>query len=246
MSSRFPSVVSAVALLSATMLSALPAAAQETPQRRDAPRIAVAGEGEVAVAPDMAIVNLSVVREADTAKAALAANSAAMKQVIDALKAAGLAERDIQTTNFTIQPRYLQQSPRDKPQDPKIVGYAVSNEVTVHIRKLEEAGSIIDRVVGLGVNQGGGINFVKEDLKDVMTEARKRAVADAIAKARTLAEAAGAKLGPVLSISEGGMPPRAVPYATAPMRMAAEKAVPLASGENTYQAQVNMVFEIER
>lgn len=226
-------------------VAGLPALAQEAPPRRDLPRITVSGEGEVAVAPDMAIVNLSVVREADTAKAALAANSAAMKQVLDALKGAGIADRDVQTTNFSIMPRY-QQPPRDKPQDPKIIGYAVSNEVTVRLRKLDEAGGLIDKVVGLGVNQGGGINFVKEDLKAVMTEARKRAVADAIEKARTLAEAAGAKLGPVLAINEGGGPSRPLPYAAAPMRMAAEKAVPLASGENTYQTQVNMVFEIER
>lgn len=245
MSSPFLPALAASTLLAAAVMPALPASAQDAEARRVPPRISVTGEGEVSVAPDMAIVNLSVIREADTAKSALAANSTAMKQVLDALKAAGIAERDVQTSNFTIQPRY-QQPPRDKPQDPKIIGYSVSNEVTVRIRKLDEAGGIIDKVVGLGVNQGGGINFVKEDTKAVMTEARKRAVADAIEKARTLVEAAGAKLGPVLSIGEGGAGPRPVPYAAAPMRMAAEKAVPIASGENTYQTQVNMVFEIER
>jgi uncharacterized protein YggE len=237
--------MAATALLAAAVMPALPAAAQDAEARRPLPRISVTGEGEVSVAPDMAIVNLSVVREADTAKAALAANSAAMKQVLDALKAAGIAERDVQTANFTIQPRY-QQPPRDKPQDPKIIGYSVSNEVTVRIRKLDEAGGIIDKVVGLGVNQGGGISFVKEDTKAVMTEARKRAVADAMEKARTLVEAAGVKLGPVLSIGENSVPSRSMPYPAAPMRMAAEKAVPLASGENSYQTQVNIVFEIER
>lgn len=245
MSSTFLPALAGAALVAVAALSASPLAAQDAEARRPVPRITVSGEGEVSVAPDMAVVNLSVVREADTAKAALAANSTAMKQVLDALKQAGIAERDVQTANFTIQPRY-QQAPRDKPQDPKIVGYSVSNEVTVRIRKLDEAGGIIDKVVGLGVNQGGGINFVKEDLKEVMSEARKRAVTDAVAKARTLAEAAGVRLGQVLTINEGGGVPRPAPYAAAPMRMAAEKAVPLASGENTYQTQVNMVFEIER
>lgn len=242
MSSPFFPALAVAALIVA---AASPAMAQDTDARRPLPRITVSGEGEVSVAPDLAVVNLSVLREADTAKAALAANSAAMKQVLDALKAAGIADRDIQTSNFTIQPRY-QQAARDKPQDPKIIGYSVSNEVTVRIRKLDEAGGIIDKVVGLGVNQGGGINFVKDDLKEVMTEARKRAVADAIEKARILSEAAGVKLGPVLSITEGGNVPRPMPYAAAPMRMAADKSVPLASGENNYQTQVSIVFEIAR
>lgn len=237
----FAPALAGAALFAAALLPAMPAAAQETMAGRQPPRISVVGEGEVSVAPDMAVVTLSVLREAATAREALAANSAAMKEVLDALKAAGIAERDIQTSRFNIQPRYTQ----SKTQEPKIAGYAVSNEVTVRIRKLAEAGSVIDKVVDLGVNQGGGITFVKEDLKETLTEARKRAVADALDKARTLAEAAGVKLGPVLSIEESAVPPRPIAYA-APMRVAAEKAVPLASGENSYQTQVSVVFEIAR
>lgn len=237
----FAPALAGAALFAAALLPAMPAAAQETTAGRQPPRISVVGEGEVSVAPDMAVVTLSVLREAATAREALAANSAAMKEVLDALKAAGIAERDIQTSRFNIQPRYTQ----SKTQEPKIAGYAVSNEVTVRIRKLAEAGSVIDKVVDLGVNQGGGITFVKEDLKETLTEARKRAVADALDKARTLAEAAGVKLGPVLSIEENAVPPRPIAYA-APMRVAAEKAVPLASGENSYQTQVSVVFEIAR
>lgn len=229
------------ALFASAMLPAMPAAAQDAASGRELPRISVVGEGEASVAPDMAVVTLSVLREAATAREALAANSTAMKEVLDALKAAGIAERDIQTSRFNIQPRYTQ----SKTQEPKIAGYAVSNEVTVRIRKLAEAGSVIDKVVDLGVNQGGGIAFVKEDLKETLTEARRRAVADALDKARTLAEAAGVKLGPVLSIEENAAPPRPIAYA-APMRAAAEKAVPLASGENSYQTQVSVVFEIAR
>ena len=241
----FAPALAGAALVATAMLPAAPAAAQDSAAARLPPRISVMGEGEASVAPDMAVVTLSVLREAGTAREALNANSAAVKEVLDALKAAGIAERDIQTSRLDIQPRYSQPS-RDKPQEPKIVGYAVSNEVTVRIRKLAEAGAIIDKVVGLGVNQGGGISFVKEDLKATMTEARKRAVADALDKARTLAEAAGVKLGPILSIEENAAPPRPIAYAAPMRKAAADMAVPLASGENSYQTQVSVVFEIAR
>lgn len=241
----FAPALAGAALVATAMLPAAPAAAQDSAAARLPPRISVMGEGEASVAPDMAVVTLSVLREAGTAREALNANSAAMKEVLDALKAAGIAERDIQTSRLDIQPRYSQPS-RDKPQEPKIVGYAVSNEVTVRIRKLAEAGAIIDKVVGLGVNQGGGISFVKEDLKATMTEARKRAVADALDKAGTLAEAAGVKLGPILSIEENAAPPRPIAYAAPMRKAAADMAVPLASGENSYQTQVSVVFEIAR
>ncbi len=225
----FAPALAGAALVATAMLPAAPAAAQDSAAARLPPRISVMGEGEASVAPDMAVVTLSVLREAGTAREALNANSAAMKEVLDALKAAGIAERDIQTSRLDIQPRYSQPS-RDKPQEPKIVGYAVSNEVTVRIRKLAEAGAIIDKVVGLGVNQGGGISFVKEDLKATMTEARKRAVADALDKARTLAEAAGVKLGPILSIEENAAPPRPIAYAAPMRKAAADMSLPLASG----------------
>lgn len=241
----FAPALAGAALVATAMLPAAPAAAQDSAAARLPPRISVMGEGEASVAPDMAVVTLSVLREAGTAREALNANSAAMKEVLDALKAAGIAERDIQTSRLDIQPRYSQPS-RDKPQEPKIVGYAVSNVVTVRIRKLAEAGAVIDKVVGLGVNQGGGISFVKEDLKATMTEARKRAVADALDKARTLAEAAGVKLGPILSIEENAAPPRPIAYAAPMRKAAADMAVPLASGENSYQTQVSVVFEIAR
>jgi uncharacterized protein YggE len=91
------------------------------------------------------------------------------------------------------------------------------------VRNLADAGGILDKAVGLGVNQGGGIAFVKDDMKPTLTEARKRAVADAIARAKTLAEAAEVKLGKILSIEEQSSMPRPMPYGGA-LRMAASDA----------------------
>lgn len=244
MSNRSALTLAGAALIGAAALISVPAAAQPAPAgQQPSPRISVTGEGEVDVAPDMAILNLTVLREAETARDALSANTEAMKQVLAALKAAGIADRDLQTSGLDIQPRYAQPA-RDKPQERKITGYAVSNGLTVRVRKLAEAGAILDKAVSLGVNQGGGIAFVTDDLKPVLTEARKRAVADALDRAKTLAEASGVRLGRILSIEEQALRPRPVPYG-GPMRMAAsEAAVPLAAGENSYQTQVNVVFEI--
>ncbi|CAM5202318.1 SIMPL domain-containing protein OS=Bosea thiooxidans OX=53254 GN=SAMN05660750_04212 PE=4 SV=1 [Bosea thiooxidans] len=243
MSNRLVLTLAGTVLVGAAALLSAPASAQQNPVGQPSPRISVIGEGEVGVAPDMAILNLTVLREGETARAALSANSEAMKQVLAALKEAGVAERDLQTSGLSIQPRFAQPG-KERNVEPKIIGYTVSNAVTVRVRKLGDAGAILDKAVSLGVNQGGGIVFLKDDLKPTLTEARKLAVADAVARAKTLAEAADIKLGKILSIEEQSIMPRPMPYG-GPMRMAAsDAAVPLASGENTYRTQVNVVFEI--
>ena len=239
----FAPALAGATLIAAAVLPAHSALAEEAAPRQPSPRISVTGEGEVSVAPDMAILNLTVLREAETARAALSANSDAMKQVLAALKEAGIAERDLQTAGLNIQPRYAQPG-KDRNGEPKITGYSVSNALTVRVRNLADAGGILDKAVGLGVNQGGGIAFVRDDMKPTLTEARKRAVADAVARAKTLAEAADVKLGRILSIEEQSIMARPLPYGGAVRMAASDAAVPLASGENTYRTQVNVIFEI--
>ncbi|MFB9948007.1 SIMPL domain-containing protein [Rhizobium puerariae] len=222
------------------------ASAQE-PRPRD-PIISVSGEGEASVAPDMAILTLSVVRNGETAEAALSANSTAMKEVLAALKAEGIADRDIQTSNFSIYPQYRHSEPKNGiTEPPQIVGYEVANTLTLRVRDLQKLGGLIDRSVKLGVNQGGQIVFTNDKPDEAMTEARKAAVAEALAKAKTLTEAAGVKLGRVLEISENAVRPTPQPM----MRMAmakdmAAEAVPVATGENTYTVMVNVTFALER
>ncbi|PTM38549.1 SIMPL domain-containing protein [Bosea sp. 124] len=241
MSNRVATVFLGSALLGAVAALSAPAMAQQGPTQ-PSPRISVSGEGEVSIAPDMAILTLSVLREADTARDALGASSEAMKQVLSALKVAGIAERDLQTAGLNIQPRYTQPGPQARPQTPKISGYAASNALTVRIRDLSVVGAILDKVVGLGVNQGGDISFVNDDPRPSLTEARKRAVDDAVGRARTLADAAGVKLGRILSIEEQAARPGPMPKM---MRAAAaDSFVPVERGENSYSTTVNVVFEI--
>lgn len=223
---------------------AVPLGAQAAEQL--SPRIAVTGEGEVALAPDTAIVVLSVLREAETAREALDENNAAAAQVIEALKEAGVADRDLQTSGLSINPRYVYpQNGEDR--QPRLVAYQVSNTLTARIRDLDQVGAVIDRSVTLGVNQGGSISFVNDDPGEALTEARRLAVADAQERARTLAEAAGVRIGRVLDISEHGPVSPPVPIGARMMRAeAASDAVPIEAGENTYRIRVSVTFELDQ
>lgn len=156
--------------------------------------IKVSGEGRSTTAPDMAILQLSVVKDAKTAREALDANNKAMADVLSALKQAGIAERDLQTSGFSINPQYHYPPNNDGGnRPPELVGYQVVNGVGVRVRDLGQLGEILDKSVTLGVNQGGGIEFTNDKPDAVITEARKAAVADAINKAKVLAEAAGSR-----------------------------------------------------
>jgi uncharacterized protein YggE len=220
------------------------ASASDEPQ----PRVVVSGEGRSDIAPDMAVLNLSVAREAATAREALTANSAAMEKVLAALEGLGIAKRDIQTSNFDIQPRYTYPSRQGNGanEPPKLVGYTVRNALAVRIRDISRVGEVLDKSVTLGVNEGGNIFFTNDDPSAALTAARKQAVQDAMAKAKTLADAAGVKIGRVLEISENSYNARPMPMAK--MEMAMDRgvgaSVPIAAGENSYQVTVNMTLEL--
>ncbi|MBB3233547.1 SIMPL domain-containing protein [Phyllobacterium endophyticum] len=230
----------------ATTMTAMPfgALADEAPR----PRIVVTGEGEAAAAPDMAIVSMVVLQEKPTAREALSANNQAMAKVLDAMKKSGVADRDLQTSGFNIEPRYVYPDNKDNtqpPEAPKIVGYAVSNSLTVRVRDLKKVGDILDQSVTLGVNQGGNLTFTNDKPEEVIEEARKNAVANALAKAKTLTEAAGVSLGKVIEISEQSFSPRPMPMVQSKMMAAAPAdSVPVAAGENTYSVNVNVTFEL--
>lgn len=222
---------------------ALPAAAARA-DNQPTPRIIVTGEGEASVAPDLALLSLSVMREAKTAREALDANNDAMAAVIAAMKAAGIAERDLQTAGIQIQPRYNYTNKPDGSQEAELVAYQVTNTLSVRIRDITKTGEILDKAVSLGVNQGGGITFTNEKPQTVITEARKLAVSDAIAKAKVLAEAAGVNLGKVLEIADQSFAPPPMPMQAKSFDRAAGS-VPVEAGENAYRVQVNVTFELK-
>ena len=221
------------------LLAVPPAAAQEEVSRR----LVVTGTGEVSARPDVAVISAGVVVQADTASAALAENTRAMNAVLEQLRAAGLAQEDIQTSQFAVMPLYESREPDpQRTEPPGILGYQVSNQVTARVRDIDRLGVILDALVGAGANSVDGLYFDIADPARVLGEARDAAVADALAKARRYASAAGVQLGAILAIEETGAyaPPRPMMRAEA---MAAS--VPIAPGQTELSASVTMTFAIE-
>jgi len=209
-------------------------------------RILVTGEGSAEAAPDLAVIVLSVSRDAPTAREALTANSTAMNKVLEAMSKLGIAKRDLQTSSFDIQPRYTYpHSTSGADQAPRLVGHTVRNSLTVRVRDIARVGEVLDTSVTLGVNEGGSIQFTNDDPSAAIAQARIKAVENAMARARTLAEAAGVKIGRVLEISEQGYSPGPMPMAKMEMAMDSRVgAAPIAAGENSYKVMVNLSVAI--
>jgi uncharacterized protein YggE len=211
--------------------------------------IRVNGEGSVSLAPDTALLSLTVTREAGTAREAVDASSQAMSALHKAMAKAGIEQRDLQTGAFSIQPRYQPQPRRsgDEPAPPHIAGYTARNTLNVRVRDLTRVGSVLDTAVALGVNEGGQIVFTNEDPAPALEQARIAAVKDALNKARTLASAAGVRCGQILSLNEQAFNRGPVPMgARAEQLTAMDAAVPVAPGENTYRVVVNLSVAIEQ
>ena len=224
----------AAVALAAALLTA-PALAQVIPPAA----ISVTGEATVSVPPDLAQIDGGVTSEAKTAREASEANNAAMGKVLQALKGAGIEEKDIQTSRLSLQP----QSAPNRSGPSAISGYRASNRVTIRVRDVTKVANVIDTLVGAGANEIGGINFVVSQASKLLDEARERAVADARRKAEIYAKAAGVTLGAPLSISEEGNS-APVPY----RRMAAGMAVsaPVAQGEETLAVTVSVSWAIKQ
>ena len=205
--------------------------------------ISVSGTGEVMGKPDQARLSAGVLTQAPTAAAASTANTTAMNRVFAALRAAGIPDNKIQTSNFSVQPQYPPFRP-DAPENRTIIGYQVSNQVSVVVDDLTKLGPALDALVKSGANQLGGVSFSIADPKPFAERARAAAVAEAMAKAKTLAAAAGVALGPVLSIQEGGGI-RPVPLFEARAVAAQAAPPPIAAGEESVVVNVTMTYAIQ-
>ncbi len=203
--------------------------------------ISVTGEARVSVPPDLAEITAGVTSEAKTARDASEANNAAMGRVLLALKGAGIAEKDYQTSRLSLQP---QSAPNRVSIGPlQITGYRASNNVTVRLRDVSKVATVIDILVGAGANEIGGINFSVSEASKLLDDARTEAIADARRKAEIYAKAAGVTLGAPLSIEEGGGGQAPIQFrkmAAAPMA-----ATPIAQGEETLQVSVSVSWAIK-
>ena len=211
--------------------------------------VSIEGTGEVRAAPDMAVITSGVTTQGATAREALDANTVAMTELIDNLKASEIEARDIQTSGFSVTPNYVYSDQRDDrgySLPPRIDGYQVSNSVTVTIRDIADLGAVLDQSVTVGANTISGVSFSVADPTELLNEARKKAFADARAKAELYAEVSGSRLDDLNSISETQSFNQPMP---SPMyaRVQAEAAppVPVEAGELTFSVNVNVQWELE-
>lgn len=205
----------------------------------------VTGEGKATATPDVVLLSLGIESEAKTVAVAQRNAAEVMNRVMKALKANGIAEKDIQTQRFSIYPirRWIDDERREE-----IIGYRVTNMVVAKIRQVDKAGSVIDSVAEAGgdLTRIDSISFTVDDPEPYFNEAREKAVKAAIAKAKQVAGAANIKLGKPLYISEGTQytPPVRDYYA-----LKAENVLPtptpISPGELEFRVTVQMVYDID-
>lgn len=224
------------ALAAATTLPAL----ADDIARQDTPAITVSGEASMTAPPDLAQIDAGVASDAKTAREAAEANNAAMAKVLQALKGAGIADKDYQTSRLSIQPQYAQ----NRPGQPTVTGYRASNRVTIKVHDVSKVASVIDTLVGAGANDVGNIYFSVAEPSKLLDQAREKAVADARRKAEIYAKAAGVTLGQPLNIAEDGAPAPVFRAKTFAAPMAATP-TPVAQGEETLSITVNVTWAIK-
>lgn len=209
----------------------------------DGTLLSVSATGEASRAPDVATASAGVVTQAADANAAMRANAEQMTRVIAAIRTAGVAERDIQTSGISIHPTYR----HVENEEPRISGYSASNSVNLKVRDIATLGEVLDALVASGANNVNGPSFGIDQPDAVYDEARRKALDQARGRADMYAEALGLRVRRIVSISEGGRleSPRPM-YAMRAMAMDAEASTPVAAGENTLVANLEIVFELGR
>lgn len=208
----------------------------------DGTLLSVSASAEASRVPDVASLSTGVVTQAADANAALRANSTQMAKVVAAIKAAGIAERDIQTTGINIHPQYRYA----ENQPPVITGYQASNTVSIKVRDVTKIGEVLDALVASGANQVNGPSFEIDQPETVYDEARQAALKKAQARAEMYARSLGLRVRRIVSISEGGgfQPP--MPMMKAMAMDARMESAPVSPGETTLSANLDVVFELGR
>lgn len=245
---RFAKFVFAAAM--AVSLAA-PALAQEQRIERDVRVIgphgvegtllSISADGRSEARPDMANVMLGVTTEGATAAEALAENARRANALTQAVRRVGVAERDIQTANVSVNPQYVY----GDGVPPRITGYQASNNVNVRVRNLDNLGRVIDASVNAGGTNVNGVSFSHQNPDTQIDAARRDAIAEARRVATLYAEATGMSVHRIIAIQEGGgySPPMPMPM-MAMERMAADASTPISPGEVETRAQVNVTFEL--
>lgn len=206
-------------------------------------RLDISATGEVTRVPDLAIISAGVQTLQPTATAAIEQNATQMEKVRAALKRAGIADKDIQTSSINLNPeyRYVENQP------PQLTGYRASNNVNVKFRDLKRTGAILDALVKEGANQISGPNLTIDKPDEAYDEARIKAIAAGQARAELYARALGKRVVRLLSVSESGAnvpSPMPVAYARDAMVASAAKTT-IDPGTQDLQVNLSMSFELQ-
>lgn len=240
MHSRLSTLAAALVLGAAAIPSAAWGQAQVN-QSIAGTRLDVVARGEVNRVPDIATVSTGVTTRAATASAAISEAASRMAAIRAELKRSGIADRDIQTSNLSLNPQYAYAEGRA----PRLTGYEASNQLSVRFRNIADSGKVIDALVRAGANQINGPNLSIEDPQSALDEARASAVARGRAEAALYARALGMRVVRVVSVSEGGgnypVPP------PMPVMMSAERSSDskIDPGEQKLSVALMMTFELQ-
>jgi uncharacterized protein YggE len=208
--------------------------------RDEAGTIVVSGTGRVAVEPDIADLRLGVSVSRDSVTEARSEAARTMSAILEAVAAAGVAPRDVRTSQLSVQPRYDYRDGRP----PTLVGYDLANVVEVTVRDLPAVAAVVDDALRAGATSLDGLSFRVDDPTEPERTARIAAVAAARARADVLAEAAGVTVAGVADIVEGGPPP-SFPRAKAErMMLAADASTPVAAGTTDITVTVTVTYRI--
>ena len=219
------------------MMAFSPAASADDDEQR---RITVTGRGEVNAVPDMATMSIGVETEAKTPSEALSENASRMSAVMARLKEAGIADKDLQTSQLGIWPVYADRSASNYQQ--QIKGYRAHNQLNVTLRDIGRIGETLDQAVADGANTINGPNFSVAEPAPLLEAAQEAAIKDAMAKAERYAAAASLELGKIIRIDEAGGGPVFARQVRAETMAAS---TPVAAGETTFSQNVTMVFAVE-
>jgi len=237
-------ILLAAACLAAAALSTA-AEAQQTPnitQTIAGTRLDISATGEVTRVPDLAIISAGVVTKAATASGAIQQAATRMARVREALRKAGIADRDIQTSNINLNPDYFYANN----QPPKLNGYQASNTVTVRFRDIAASGPILDALVAEGANQISGPNLTIEKPDPALDEARAKAVAQGRARAQLYAQSLGMRIVRIVSVSEsGGYAPPPMPPMVMMQARGERDQTSIEPGEQKLTDNVTMTFELQ-
>ena len=205
--------------------------------------LSVSASADATRVPDVATISTGVVTQAADANAAMRANAVQMDKVMAAIRAAGIAERDIQTAGINLNPQYKYV----ENQPPSIVGYQASNTVNVKVRDLSKLGKVLDAFVANGANQLNGPGFEVDKPDEAYDEARLAALKKAQARADTYAAALGMKVRRIVSINEGGASfPRPMPMMRVMAADGFAKETSVSPGEASLSVSIDVVFELGR